>query len=124
MIFIGPEEETTEKPLEMPESLRMSAILHHVAAELDDLGGLLSRLETSLLPTPGTPAHHQDRHTLQSIDLLGQSLQALSTFLHRLSQDCDSWAVPVAAPLAEIPLADLRKRLARAEPVLANQPRA
>lgn len=112
MIFIGPEEDSSTIATPLPDSMPVGTLLRRVAAELDDLDRLLRKLETAVFPTDEADVQLADRQALQSIDLLGQSLQALSQFLASLSHDCAEATVPVALPLARIPLADLRYRLA------------
>ena len=116
MIFDGPPDPAHGEPVRpapLPAAAPAGAALAQVADELGRVARLVDELETCLIATDDdTPAAR--RRTVQSLDLLAQSVSALQRYLATLSEGCGPWTLPMAPALAQVPLGDMRDRLAGA----------
>jgi hypothetical protein len=99
-----------------PESTQtsLSSVLANLGAELNALTSELDRLEHTILSMVQT-SHPQDAtliHQLQAVDLISQSLRALSAFSQGLARSVPhTCRVDIAAAIQGITLSRLSSRL-------------
>ncbi|RAK59452.1 hypothetical protein DJ021_06355 [Phenylobacterium hankyongense] len=95
-------------PLSSPE-VPLSQVLATCAGELADLAARCGRLQTTLSPALARTADLEDG---QALDLVTQTLEALSAYMGALGRGLPAaWTADAAAAAAGLPLADLAARL-------------
>jgi hypothetical protein len=105
------------------EDLPTGAVFGRVAAELDRLSALIGQVEQAVPAVLSGQSSAADSRTiaaLQGVDLLTQSLAALSVFLRQVTPLGLDDMVHVKAALRSVPLSELAARLKEGPPMPAQ----
>lgn len=102
----------------MDHKISTSDVLRRTARELDSLSAATRELEKTVIDLVQTETTKETMVSLQSIDLLAQTLSALTEFIDDVgNQIGTSHQTDIAQATHKLKLADLRARLLNSEQV-------
>ena len=99
------------QPASDPIAFPAYVVFNKVAREFDRVAHLLSNLEDSVLVSCATGLDRDALTALQSIDLMQQSISALSDFLQNTAADLPKGELDITLAVSQIRLGDMRRRL-------------
>lgn len=112
MIYLGPTADMGDvAPLS--GTVPVSTAVKRAAEELLLIKGLIGELEDRLLAWPQLEMAATSMLELQNIDIVQQSLDALTAFLADMAENCGASEVTLDQSLSLVPLGEMRGRLSR-----------
>ena len=110
MIVVGPMESCSNKS-PSPTVLPANIVVERTARELERIALMMVELEDYLLALPNADQSTQTLASLQSIDMIQQSVNSLSTFLYSCSKKLSAFDIDVGSSISHIKLEGIRERL-------------